>query len=101
MFEEGSNRVIFSQTAGLRLRKMLWAEGNIIFGNLRNYNDRNGLYVYNSIDPTKFRTGLTLFWYLGNKATFFANYTYDKKQIELTNLNYKQYSFSGGIIWKL
>ena len=101
MIETGNKRVLFSQIAGTRLYKTLWAEGNITLGNLKNYNDHNGLYVYNSIDPTTFRTGLTLFWYLGKNVTLLGNYTYDKKQIQLTNFNYNQYSFSGGIIWKL
>ena len=101
MIEKGSKRIIFSQSTGARLTKTLWAEGNITLGNLKNYNDHNALYIYNSIDPTTFRTGVTLFWYIGKKATLFGNYTYDIKQIENTINNYNQYSFSGGIIWKL
>jgi len=99
--EPESNRFIFSQVAGTRVSKTLWAEGNVTLGNLKNYNDLKGLYIYNSVDPTIFRAGLTLFWYLGKNITLIGNYTYDTKQIELTNFNYKQYSFSGGIIWKL
>lgn len=101
MIGKGRQRIIFAQTAGVHLTKTLWAEGNITLGNLKNYNDHNALYIYNSIDPTTFRTGLSLFWYLGKSVTIFGNYTYDTKKIELTNFNYKQYSFSGGIIWKL
>ena len=85
----------------MKIAKTVWAEGIITLGDLLNYNDHNGLYVYNSIDPTTFRTGLTLFWYLGKNATLFGNYTYDTKQVNLTKTNYKQQSFSGGIIWKL
>jgi len=98
---KGDQRTIFSQVAGVRLSKAIWAEGNVTLGNLKNYNDHSGLYVYNSIDPTTFRTGATLYWYIGKHMSLLGNYTYDKKQIELTNFNYNQYSFSGGIIWKL
>jgi len=101
MIEKGSKRIVFSQVAGARFTKSVWAEGNITLGNLNNYNDHNALYIYNSIDPTIFRTGLTLFWYTGKSVTLFGNYTYDTKQIEPANFNYKQHSFSGGIIWKL
>ncbi|MCX6239302.1 MAG: hypothetical protein NTY07_17400 [Bacteroidia bacterium] len=101
IIETGNNRPIFSQSVGARLTKTIWAEGNVTLGNLKNYNDHNALYVYNSIDPTTFRTGLTLFWYLGKRVTLFGNYSYDTKQIENTQNNYKQYSFSGGTIWKL
>jgi hypothetical protein len=101
MNERTNNRIIFSQSAGARLTKTVWAEGNVTLGNLLNYNDHNALYVYNSADPSTFRTGLTLSWYLGRKVILFGNYMYDKKQIENTNNKYNQYSFSGGFIWKL
>ncbi|NEW83695.1 MAG: hypothetical protein GZ094_15200 [Mariniphaga sp.] len=98
---KGDQRTIFSQVAGARLSKALWAEGNVTLGNLKNYNDHNGLYIYNSVDPTTFRTGATMYWYIGKHMTLLGNYTYETKQIELTNFNYSQYSFTGGIIWKL
>lgn len=98
---KGDTRTIFSQVAGVRVYKTLWAEGNVTLGNLKNYNDHNALYIYNSIDPTTFRTGLTLFWYLGKKMTLVGNYNYETKQIEISNFNYIQHSFSGGIRWKL
>jgi len=101
MIETGTNRIIFSQVAGTRVLKTVWAEGNVTLGNLKNYNDHKALYIYNSIDPTTFRCGISLFWYLGKSVTLIGNYTYDTKQIELTNSKYKQYSFTGGIIWKL
>ncbi len=96
-----ANRTVFSQVAGMHLLKNIWAEGNVILGNLKNYNNYKSLYVYNSLDPTTFRSGFTLFWYPGKKSTFFMNYTYDRKQITSTLNNYNQHSFSGGIIWKL
>jgi len=101
IIETGNERIIFSQTVGARLAKSVWAEGNVTLGNIKNYHDHNALYVYNAADPTTFRTGLTLFWYPGKRITLFGNYTYETKQIEHTNINYKQQSFSGGIIWKL
>lgn len=100
MIEKRNNRNVFSQTAGARITKSLWAEGNVTLGDIKNYTDNNGLYVYNSLDPTVFRTGLTLFWNLGKRATLIGNYTYDTKQIKSTANQYMQHSFSGGIIWK-
>ena len=100
-FETGVKRLIFSQVAGARLNRSIWAEGTITLGELKNYNEYKSLYVYNSVDPTTFRSGLTLFWYLGSKATLFGNYTFDKKQITSTLKNYNQQSFSTGISWKL
>jgi hypothetical protein len=96
-----NNRTVFSQTAGLRIYKGIWAEGMLTLGNLRDYNDNNALYVYNSIDPTTFRTGLNLYWRAGKRIILEAGYLYNNKLIESQNTNYIQQSFTGGIIWKL
>lgn len=96
-----NNRMIFSQTASALLSKKLSLEANITWGNLNNFSDNNGLYIYNSLDPSTFRTGLTAYWQLLPKIWLFGNYTYDTKLIELYNTNYNQHSFSGGIIWKM
>lgn len=101
MIESNNNRIVFSQTAGALFLKNFWLEGNLTLGNLNNYVDKNGLYLYNSLDETTFRTGATIFWYAGKKLIFFGNYTYDKKFITDTGANYNQHSFSGGIIWKI
>ena len=98
---KNNNRLIFTQSAGALFFKKLWVEGDITFGNLNNYSDNNGMYIYNSIDPTTFRTGLTLFWNVIPKLSVYGNYTYDTKLIEDKNISYNQHSFSGGIIWKL
>lgn len=100
-----SKRLIFEQTAGARFFKKLWLEGNVIVGNMNNFTNDNGLYLYNSIDPTVFRTSVTLYWNILPKISVFGNYGYDLKQTENTNTkiisNYNQHSFSGGIIWKI
>jgi tetratricopeptide (TPR) repeat protein len=96
-----NNRLIFNQSAGVLFFKKLWIEGNITLGNLDNYTDNNGLYIYNSQDPTVFRSGFSLFWSVLPKISLFGNYTYDTKLIKEDLTNYNQHSFSGGIIWKL
>ncbi len=101
----GYNSLIFAQSANIRLSKKIWSEGYVTIGNLKNYNDNNGLYVYNLVDPITFRTGATLYVKLTNKFTLFGNYGYESKQIEKLNRNlnsnYSQQSFSIGTIWKL
>ncbi len=101
LLENNDNRLIFSQYAGARIYKSLWAEATVTIGNIQNYNDHNALYIYNSIDPTLFRTGFSLFWHANKKITFYGNYLYDTKQVEQTTNQYIQHSFLGGIIWKL
>jgi len=107
LFETDNNKLlinkhlIFTQTAGLLFFKKLWVEGNVTLGYLKNYSDNNGLYIYNSLDPTKFRIGITTYWKIVPNISLFVNYTYDKKLIEKYNTNYNQHSLSSGIIWKL
>jgi hypothetical protein len=104
MLAANNNRIVYSQSIGALFFKKFWTEGNITLGNLKNYIDANGLYIYNSVDATTFRTGLSIFWYVGKKITLFGNYTYDYKQTESTNnitTKYNQHSISSGIIWKL
>ncbi|MDO9154056.1 MAG: tetratricopeptide repeat protein [Paludibacter sp.] len=99
--EDNYNRIVFSQYAGLYAAKKIWAEASVTIGNLNNYVDLNGLYFYNSLDPTTFRIGGSVFWYLHPHITIYSNYTYDIKQVVQTLFNYNQHSITGGIIWKL
>ena len=104
MLDPGTRRLIYSQSVGAFLFRRVWAEGEITFGNLKNYSEINGLYVYNSNDVTTFRAGLSLFWYITKKITLFGNYSFNKKQFKNTDQstsNYHQHSISSGIIWKI
>jgi hypothetical protein len=103
MIENAVYRTIFSEKAGIKCIRDLWAEGNITMGNLKNYNTCNSLYVYNSADPSVFRTGLSLLWFKGKHLVISGNFTFDQQKIEYNTPNkyYYQYSYSGGIKWKL
>ncbi|MCK9639419.1 MAG: hypothetical protein M0R39_05870 [Prolixibacteraceae bacterium] len=103
MSESKSLRAIYSQTAGLKISKNLWTEGNITLGNLKNYNTFNSLYVYNSVDPTVFRSGISLIYFIGKHLSVLGNFTFDQQKINnsATNNYYYQYSYSGGLKWKL
>lgn len=93
--------IIFKQSIGALWFKHLWTEAYVNLGNLWNFADYNGLYLYNTLDPTTFRYGFTSYVYLGKHISVFANYTSDKKHIVLYDYDYNQKSISGGIIWKL
>ena len=103
MVENAVYRTIFSETAGLKCIGNLWAEGNVTKGNLKNYNSCNSLYVYNSADPSVFRTGLSLMWFKGKHLVISGNISFDQQKIEnnMPIKYYYQYSYSGGIKWKL
>ena len=103
MYESAASRMIYSETAGFRCTGNLWAEGNITLGNLKNYSSYNSLYVYNALDPSVFRTGLSLVYFLGKHLSILGNFTFDQQKIESSSINnlYYQYSYSGGLKWKL
>jgi hypothetical protein len=94
-------RNVFKQTAGIMLFNRLWTEAYVNLGNLNHFIDNNGLYLYNSLDPTTFRSGMSAFWYVAKPLTLYLNYTYDTKLIVVKDLLYKQHSITGGIIWKI
>ena len=57
--QQSVTRYIYDQKAGFRIFKKAWIEGNVTFGELKNYNDYDAMYVYNSTDITSFRGGAT------------------------------------------
>lgn len=100
-FNNTSGRNIFKQTAGIMLFDRLWTEASINLGNLNRFIDNNGMYLYNSLDPTTFRTGLSVFGYVSKPLTLYLNYTFDNKLIVTSQQQYNQHSITGGIIWKI
>jgi len=102
LFHQNSNQLIFNQMAGLKLVRKVWLEGNVTIGNMEDYNDYGGLYIYNSYDPMVFRSGATLIFYAWDKVSLWGNYAYEKKEYyENNSFHYNQFSFTGGIRWKL
>lgn len=100
-FEYSYGRSVYKQTAGIMLFNRLWTEAYINSGNLNQFIDNNGLYFYNSPDPTTFRTGISAFWYVNVPLTLYLNYNYDTKLIVVKDILYNQHSITGGIVWKI
>lgn len=102
LFQKTGNRLIYNQKAGFKVMKKTWLEGNLTFGRMTNYNDYNGLYVYNTLDPMTFRAGSTMIFYLGKNIALWANYSFERKEYYEDNLfHYNQFSYLGGIKWRL
>jgi len=102
LFLPSGSNLVYNQKAGFTLFKKVWVEGNANFGRMVNYNDYNGLYIYNSYDPMVFRSGITTFIPIGRKITLWANFSYEKKEyFESSLYNYNQFSYLGGLKWKL
>lgn len=98
--QNNAGQVIYNQRVGFKLSKNLWSETSATFGNLDNYNEADGLYVYNLIDATKLKLGQTAFYQLNKLMQLQVNYTYEKKLDEQHSLTYNQHSVTAGILWK-
>lgn len=96
-----TSKVVFKQTVGTLLFKRLWVEGNVYLGNLDYFSDIEGMYIYNPLDATIFKTGITSYLRLNKKMSIFGNYSFDRKKVDMTDIKYYQNSISAGIIWKL
>lgn len=104
-FETGldnqTTRDVFKQTAGIFFFNHLWTEASVTLGNLNHFIDNNGLYIYNSLDQTTFKSGLSVFGYLNKHLTLYINYTFEKKLMVTADQTYNQHALSGGMIWKI
>jgi hypothetical protein len=102
VIQHGSNRFIYNQKAGVKALGKVWIECNLTFGRLIDYNDYNGLYVYNTYDPITFRSGGTMILYLNKNITVWTNFSNERKEyFEDSLIHYYQFSYSGGIRWKI
>jgi hypothetical protein len=96
------NDFIFSENVFFRLNSKTFMEGNVAWGNMDFYNDYDALYVYNSIDPLYFRASVTAYFLAGNRITIWMSLGTEEKKYYETNLyKYNQFSFLGGIRWRL
>ena len=99
-----ASRWVMNQKLSFAPFKSVLFETNITTGNLRNFHDNDGMYIYNAPDATTFRIGATIFWNFIKPLTLFANYGYEQKELinyDTSIQTYQQQSISGGIIWKL
>ncbi|UOE51234.1 hypothetical protein MTO98_09105 [Mucilaginibacter sp. SMC90] len=96
----GTNSFIYNQLVGFKVMSKIWLETSATFGNQDDYLDADGLYVYNAIDPTKFKCGENVFYQLGRQVLLNLNYFYENKTDVYRAVNYKQNSVTLGITWK-
>ncbi|MGI4020639.1 MAG: tetratricopeptide repeat protein [Janthinobacterium lividum] len=98
--QNNQHQLIFNPTTGFKVIKNIWLETSATFGNLNNYIDNDGLYIYNAIDVSKLKLQETIYHQLNNRMLLEFNYTYDKKQLDLQTVNYNQHSITAGVLWK-
>jgi hypothetical protein len=99
---QNTGRLVYEQKAGFKVSKKTWVEGNLTLGDMTNYRDHDAMYVYNLLDATTLRSGATLFFYTGKHISLWANCSYERKEYYENNFyHYNQFSYLGGIKWKL
>ena len=99
--QQDTSRLIYSGRVGINLNKKIHMIADITYGYQNYYNDFDAMYVYNSIDPSIFRTGLTTYFLTKNRITLWINVGFERKEyFENNNYNYNQISLSGGVQWR-
>jgi hypothetical protein len=98
--QQGQSAFNFRQVLGTKLMKNIWLEGNITLGTFSNLLENDALYVYNAIDPNKFKGGLTSYITLFENMVVQLGYTFEQRQLYKKTINYNQHSITGGISWK-
>lgn len=100
--KQNTDKLIFNETTGFSMTKKIWLEGNFTLGDMSDYHDHDAMYIYNFIDPCKIRTGATLFMYEGKHLSLWANFSWEKKEFYENSLyHYNQFSYLGGVKWKI
>lgn len=92
--------LVSKHSVGMLLLPKCWVELSKTFGSLNNFVDANGLYVYNSFDPTQSKAGLSVYWYSTAHLTLFGNFSMETKQNTYLQHTYQQNALTGGIAWK-
>lgn len=91
---------VSKHSIGMLLLPKCWVELSKTFGSLNNFVDANGMYLYNSFDPTLSKAGLSVFWYSTAHLTLFGNFSLETKQNTYLQHTYQQNALTGGIAWK-
>lgn len=92
--------MVTKHSLGMLFFKKYWLELSKTFGSQNNFADLNGMYLYNSFDPTIAKTGVSLFWYANRHLTLYSSFSLETKQNTYLLTNYEQNSLTGGIVWK-
>ena len=100
LHENASYNFIFAETAGFKVLNGLWLESSATFGNLDDYIEADGLYIYNTFDATKLKLAETGYIELNEHLMLHLSYTYEKKQDDVQKINYNQDSITAGILWR-
>jgi tetratricopeptide (TPR) repeat protein len=101
MNQQDSSMLIYSGRAGISLSRKTVVSADFTYGYQNYYNDFDGMYVYNSIDPTFFKTGITVYYFIKPDVSVWFNTGYEAKEyFENKKYSYYQISILGGLQWR-
>lgn len=104
---------IFNALMGFSLFEKIWVEFSGTTGEIQNFTESNGYYVYNSLDAILQRGNMTFLIpvnkkgsiiYIGSKFSRYESQLFPFSETTATHkniINYNSYSIYGGISWKL
>ncbi len=88
------------QVLGAKILDNTWLEGHATIGSFRNFAENDGLYIYNSIDEDRVKTGLTAYRLMKGGLLLQVGYTLEQRSRFGRNETYLQHSITGGISWR-
>ncbi|KPK86980.1 MAG: hypothetical protein AMS27_03880 [Bacteroides sp. SM23_62_1] len=113
LISEKNIQPVFHVFLGFSMFEKLWMEFSGTIGEIQNFTESNGYYIYNSLDAIRQKGNLTVLIpfdrkgsvvYLGSKFSRHESQPYPISESVATQSNliqYDSYSIYGGISWKL
>lgn len=118
-FQSKNNRLLLSQSIGVKITPWCWGEGSFYYGDYTNANIMNGSVIYNNSDVIDYRGSANLYFLVGKHIQLSLIYQYARKESQQyyyttdpssnevssspsVQLNpYNTHTIIGGITWKL
>ena len=88
------------QVIGFKAFEHCWTEGYITLGSFKNITENDILYVYNAIDRTLSKKGVSIYTDVIPGCILQIGYTYEQLQLYKKPTTFNQHSIIGGIKWK-
>jgi tetratricopeptide (TPR) repeat protein len=96
-----TRNMIFSEMAGFKVVQRFWLETSATFGNLNDYIENDGLYIYDALDVTKLKLAETAYFQLNKRLMLDVSYTYEKKyDDDVHKAYYSQHSIAVALSWR-
>jgi hypothetical protein len=88
------------QVIGFKAFEHCWTEGYITLGSFKNITENDILYVYNAIDRTLSKKGVSIYTDVIPGCILQIGYTYEHLELYKKPTTFNQHSIIGGIKWK-